>query len=88
MTLEETLLIIAFAAALIIPSFLQKKLRQPLNTYSKLLAGALLLVLAWFFAADGPVAVKVIITTLVVLTSIKTIRDFKSDRRRSKQGTP
>jgi len=84
MTLNEILLVIAFIGALVIPSLLLKRVRQPLNTYIKLASGLLLLALVWFFADEGSLPVKVIFTTVVVSSAIKTIKDYFDFARQTK----
>jgi hypothetical protein len=77
MTLSEILLIIAIVALLIIPSILNKRIRQPLNTYVNLTIGLLLLILVWFFTGEGSLPLRIIITTVVIKSTIKTIKEYK-----------
>ena len=66
MILNEILLIIAFIAALIVPPLVLKRIKQPLNTYVKLTSGLFLLVMVWFFADDAALAMKVLMTIVVI----------------------
>lgn len=86
MTLNEILLVFAFIAALVIPSLLLKRVGQPLNMYTKLASGILLLILVWFFAGEGTLPIKVILTTVVVSSAIKTIKDYIDFARQTKTG--
>ena len=84
MTLNEVLLIIACIVALIVPSLILRRTRQPLNTYIKLTSGAFLLILFWFFADEGSLSIKVIMTTIVVSSTIKTLKDYMQFSRQRK----
>ena len=86
MTLNEILLLVIFIAALIIPSLLLKRTRQPLNTYIKLASALLLLILVWFLAPKGSLPVKGILTIVVTASGIKTIRDYLEFSRHTKTG--
>ncbi len=77
MTLSEILLIIAIVALLIIQSLLTKRIKQPLNTYVNLTIGLLLLILVWFFAGDGSLPLRIVITVHVIISAIKTIKVYK-----------
>lgn len=77
MTLSEILLIIAIVVILIIQSLLTKRIKQPLNTYVNLTIGLLLLILVWFFAGDGSLPLRIIITVHVIISTIKTIKEYK-----------
>jgi hypothetical protein len=87
MTLNEILIIVAFIAVLVIPSLFLKRLRQPLNTYIKLTSGLLLLILVWFFGDEGSLPIKVIMTTIVVSSAIKTLKDYKDFYRQTKRSS-
>ena len=83
MTLNEILLLIAIVVLLIIPSLLVKRISQPLKTYVNLATGLLLLILVWFFAGDGSLPLKVVITTFVIKSAIETIKEYKEFARRA-----
>jgi uncharacterized membrane protein YoaK (UPF0700 family) len=85
MTLNEILLIIAFIALLTTPSLILRRVRQPLNTYIKLTSGFLLLLLVWFFADEGSLLVKLIMTTIVVSAQIKTLKEYLDSSRQTKR---
>jgi hypothetical protein len=86
MTTNEILLIVVFIALLIIPSWLLKRIKQPLNTYIKLASGLLLLILIWFFADKGSLPLKGIMTIVVLSSAIKTIKDYVDFSRHIKKG--
>lgn len=76
MALNEILLILAVIVVLTISHFLLKKVKQPASTYIRLSAGVLLLILVWFFAPGSSIAIKVLMSTIVVSSLIKTINDY------------
>jgi hypothetical protein len=86
MTVNEILLMVVFIALLIIPSWLLKRIKQPLNTYIKLASGLLLLILIWFFADKGSLSLKGLMTIVVVSSMIKTIKDYVDFSRHIKKG--
>ena len=85
MTLNEVLLIIACIAALVIPSLLLKRMRQRFITYVRLVSGLLLLILTWFIGDEGSLPIKVLMTTIVVSSAIKTIKDYKYFSEKTKR---
>lgn len=87
MTLNEILLILAVLVVLTMPYILLKRTKQPLTTYIKLTAGLFLLILVWFFApAETKLAFKVLMSTIVVSSAIKTIKEYLDYSRNSKVG--
>jgi uncharacterized membrane protein YoaK (UPF0700 family) len=80
----EFLLIIVFIAAVIMASILLKRVRQPINTYIRLTSGLLLLILVWFFANEGSLSLKIIMTVIVVSSAIKTTKDYLDFARQTK----
>jgi C4-dicarboxylate transporter len=87
MTLNEILLILAVIVVLTVPYFLLKRTKQPLTTYIKLAAGLFLLILVWFFApSESKIAIKVLMSTIVVTSAIKTIKEYLDYSKNSKIG--
>lgn len=86
MTLNEILLIVAVMTVLIIPYLIMKRIKQPMNTYIRLISGLLLLVLVWFFGNENSVPIKIILTAIIVSGAIKTIKDYLHFSRQAKTG--
>lgn len=85
--MNEILLIIVIIAMLIIPPVVLKRLRQPINIYIKLSTGLLLLILVWFFADESSLPIKILMTTVIVSSAIRTIKDYLGFARQTKTGS-
>ncbi len=81
MSLNEILLIIGVISVLIVPQLLLSRIKQPLHTYIRLGSGLLLLILVWFFSNDASWPIKVFMTTVVVSSAIKTMKDYVDSSR-------
>ena len=81
MRFNEIILIIAIVALLTVPSLFLKRIREPLKTYAKLTIGLILLILVWFFTAEGSLPLRIIVTAVVIKNTIKTLKDYNEFKR-------
>jgi 4-hydroxybenzoate polyprenyltransferase len=77
----EIVLIVGALIVLIIPQVFLKRVRQPLNTYIKLLSGLLLLILVWFFDPENSLRMKFAMTAFVIAIAIMNIKKYKESNR-------
>ena len=84
MTLNELLLLLAVLVLLITPYLFMRRIKQPVSTYIRLTAGLFLLILVWFFAAGSSLPIKLLMTTIVVTSAIKTLKDYFDNARNAK----
>ena len=84
MTTNEILLTIGFIIILIIPSLVLKHIKQPINACIKLTCVVLLLILVWFSADGSALGIKVIMTTIVVSSALKSMKDYLDFSRQTK----
>ncbi len=76
MRFTEILLIIVIVALLVLPPYIFNRIKEPFRTYGSIFIGLILLILVWFFTAEGSLPLRIIVTAVVIKNTLKSIQEY------------
>lgn len=78
MTVQVILLVVLILALLLFPILLARFVKQPHYTYSTLAINAWGLIVIWVFAGDGSLTIRIILTGLLIINTVETLKKYKA----------
>lgn len=75
--LNEVLLLIAMVILLVIPKFFLQRISQPAQTYIKIIAALILILLVWLGADKEQWGWKLLLTIVVIASISKSLKELR-----------